>query len=69
MNLHALTLDRFHPTNGFNQVALDTGIGFSLFAKLFTNNGRREKGNGNKQGTTIRAHIVNWTEYNNITAI
>ena len=49
MNFHALSLDRFHTTNGFDQMALDACIRFSLLTQLFTNNWEQKKGNSYKQ--------------------
>ena len=63
VQFHALALNRFHPSQGFNQMALNPGIGFSLIAKLPPNhrgsgNGEDNKERHNCQGPKCKLHAV-----------
>ena len=50
VQFHALALDGFHAAQGFNQMALNPGIGFGLIAQLPPNH----RGSGNGEGNEER---------------
>ena len=50
VQFHALTLDGFHTSKGFDQMTLNPGISFSLIAQLPANHRRSSDGEANKEG-------------------
>ena len=59
---HALPLDRLHPSEGFNEMALNASIRFRSLTQLLTDDRMDTKVTPTNNGTTANAQNVSCTE-------